>query len=70
MDRSLITFGKFLHPRGGDLPRGAQRTPATDIVLVMMLVLLMATGLALAFTELFHGTIAVLSQTKETGVRS
>ncbi len=55
MDRSLITFGKFLHPRGGGLPRGCRETPATDIVLAMMLVLLMATGLALAFTELFRG---------------
>ncbi|CAN7294031.1 hypothetical protein LJR255_001450 [Pararhizobium sp. LjRoot255] len=46
-----MTFGK----RGSDLPRGAQETPATDIVLAMMLVLLVATGLALAFIELLHG---------------
>jgi len=55
MDRPLMTFGKLLHPRDGDPPRGAPGTPATDIVLAMMLVLLMATGLALAFTELFRG---------------
>jgi hypothetical protein len=55
MDRSLMTFGKLLHPRDGDPPRGVPGTPATDIVLAMMLVLLVATALALAFTKLFHG---------------
>jgi hypothetical protein len=35
--------------------REGLRTPATDIVLAMMLVLLGVTGLAFAFTELFHG---------------
>jgi hypothetical protein len=55
MDRPLMKFGKLLHPRDGDPPRGAPGMPATDIVLAMMLVLLVATGLALAFTELFHG---------------
>ncbi len=34
--------------------REGLRTPATDIVLAMMLVL-GVTGLDLAFTELFHG---------------
>lgn len=55
MDRSPTMFAKPFHPRDGDPSRGAPGTPATDIVLVMMLVLLVATGLALAFTELFHG---------------
>lgn len=50
-----MTFGKLLHPRDGDLPRGAPGTPATDIVLAMMLILLMVIGLVVAFTELFHG---------------
>ncbi|MBB5539292.1 hypothetical protein [Rhizobium giardinii] len=55
MARPLMTFGKLRHPRDGDPPRGAHGTPATDIVLAMMLVLLVVTVLALAFTELFHG---------------
>jgi hypothetical protein len=55
MARPLMTFGKALHPRDGDPPRGAHGTPATDIVLAMMLFLLVVTVLALAFTELFHG---------------
>jgi hypothetical protein len=45
-------FRRLLNPRDGD-PSRAEATQATNIVLVMMLVLLVVGGLAHAFTELF-----------------
>ncbi|MCV9962040.1 hypothetical protein OIU34_09025 [Pararhizobium sp. BT-229] len=45
-------FRRPLNPRDGD-PSRVAATQATNIVLVMMLVLLVVGGLAHAFTELF-----------------
>jgi len=54
MGHLAMKLGKHVHPRDGDPPRGTA-PQASSIILVMMLVLLAASGLAHVFTELFHG---------------